>query len=92
MRASMPMFSPVRAFSRLGVRLAAGFLLILMAVRLFFIARVRELDLLFGFESAYIPVERGEWALGMPLDLLILFALAAAVGFAALKALDRINA
>lgn len=80
------------AFSRLGVRLAAGFLLILMAVRLFFIARVRELDLLFGFESAYIPVERGEWALGMPLDLLILFALAAAVGFAALKALDRINA
>lgn len=40
------------AFSRLGVRLAAGFLLILMAVRLFFIARVRELDLLFGFESA----------------------------------------
>ena len=80
------------AFSRLGVRLAAGFLLILMAVRLFFIARVRELDLLFGFESAYFPVERGEWALGMPLDLLILFALAAAVGFAALKALDRINA
>lgn len=80
------------AFSRLGVRLAAGFLLILMAVRLFFIARVRELDLLFGFESAYIPVERGEWALGMPLDLLILFARAAAVGFAALKALDRINA
>lgn len=80
------------AFSRLGVRLAAGFLLILMAVRLFFIARVRELDLLFGFESAYIPVERGEWALGMPLDLLILFALAAAVGFAALKALDHINA
>ena len=80
------------AFSRLGVRLAAGFLLILMAVRLFFIARVRELDLLFGCESAYFPVERGEWALGMPLDLLILFALAAAVGFAALKALDRINA
>lgn len=80
------------AFSRLGVRLAAGFLLILMAVRLFFIAEVRELDLLFGFESAYIPVERGEWALGMPIDLLILFALAAAVGFAALKALDRIKA
>ena len=69
------------AANHLVKRVGLWVLFLLAVARIWIASETRTFDLLFTFESAYIPVERGELPFLMPLDLLLLFLLLAFVGY-----------